>query len=602
MVRVMHRQWVKVRSWLVLALVASLVLGVSTVSRAASGDLDTTFNPPTLNEGVQQVVPTDAGLLVGGRFTDVGGTGRDRLVRLDSATGALDTTFTAPAFNDTVAGVTPTDAGLLVSGRFTDVGGTGRDRLVRLDSATGALDTTFTAPAFNGGVAGVTPTDAGLLVSGWFTDVGGTGRDYLVRLDSATGALDTTFTAPAFNGGVAGVTPTDAGLLVSGWFTDVGGTGRDYLVRLDSATGALDTTFTAPSFAGDQVVKRMVETSEGLLIGGQFEDVGGTGRDYLVRLDSATGALDTTFTAPSFGPSGGPWTTVQQVVPTDTGLLVGGWFTDVGGDANRDELVRLDGATGALDTTFNPPTLNQIVQQVVPTDTGLLVGGRFTDVGGTGRDYLVRLLTEPSAPTAAAATAGDGQATVSWAAPESTGGSPITGYTVTASPGGATCTTTGATTCTVIGLANGTSYTFTVTATNTNGTSGPSAPSNPVSPTSDTTTLAVKARAKARQLKPQKRTKVVRKATTNAQIKKVKTNCYVFGNKLTGKDKRAVCKIKTKKTSSNAKVWVKPKCSVGVKIRVKIVANETGMDKATWQRTWRVKNQPRSYCPISGNG
>ena len=120
-------------------------------------------------------------------------------------------------------------------------------------------------------------------------------------------------------------------------------------------------------------------------------------------------------------------------------------------------------------------------------------------------------------------------------------------------------------------------------------------------PTTDTT-LTVKARAKAKKLKPGKRTKVVRSATTNAQIKKVKTQCYVFGNKLTGKDKRAVCKFKKKKTASNAKVWVKPKCSVGVKVRVKIVANETGMDKATWQRTWKVKNKPRTYCPISGNG
>ena len=116
------------------------------------------------------------------------------------------------------------------------------------------------------------------------------------------------------------------------------------------------------------------------------------------------------------------------------------------------------------------------------------------------------------------------------------------------------------------------------------------------------TTLTVKARAKAKQLKPGKRTKVVRSAETNAQIKKVKTHCYLFGDKLTGKDKRAVCKFKKKKTTSNAKVWVKPQCSVGVKVRVKIVANETEMDKATWQRTWKVKNKPRTYCPISGNG
>ncbi|WP_205818567.1 MULTISPECIES: fibronectin type III domain-containing protein, partial [unclassified Microbacterium] len=58
----------------------------------------------------------------------------------------------------------------------------------------------------------------------------------------------------------------------------------------------------------------------------------------------------------------------------------------------------------------------------------------------------------------------------------------ITGYTVTASPGGAKVTTTGATTGTVTGLTNGTAYKFLVTATNAVGTSVPSAVSEAVTP------------------------------------------------------------------------------------------------------------------------
>ena len=42
----------------------------------------------------------------------------------------------------------------------------------------------------------------------------------------------------------------------------------------------------------------------------------------------------------------------------------------------------------------------------------------------------------PDAPTGATATAGNGQASVSWTAPADNGGSAITGYTVTSSPGG----------------------------------------------------------------------------------------------------------------------------------------------------------------------
>uniref|UniRef100_UPI0018CC17A0 fibronectin type III domain-containing protein n=5 Tax=Microbacterium TaxID=33882 RepID=UPI0018CC17A0 len=91
-------------------------------------------------------------------------------------------------------------------------------------------------------------------------------------------------------------------------------------------------------------------------------------------------------------------------------------------------------------------------------------------------------LTVPTAPTAVSVVPGDGQAVVSWKAPTSNGGSAITGYTVTASPGGAKVTTTGATTGTVTGLTNGTAYKFLVTATNAVGTSVPSAVSEAVTP------------------------------------------------------------------------------------------------------------------------
>ena len=89
---------------------------------------------------------------------------------------------------------------------------------------------------------------------------------------------------------------------------------------------------------------------------------------------------------------------------------------------------------------------------------------------------------KPGPPTAVNATAGNGQASVSWTAPADNGGAAITGYTATSSPGGLTCTTA-TTSCTVTGLSNFTGYTFTVTATNAVPlTSDPSAASSSVTP------------------------------------------------------------------------------------------------------------------------
>ena len=83
-------------------------------------------------------------------------------------------------------------------------------------------------------------------------------------------------------------------------------------------------------------------------------------------------------------------------------------------------------------------------------------------------------------PTSVTASAGNGQATVSFTVPVYRGKGSVT-YTVTASPGGATAS--GASSpLTVTGLSNGTSYTFAVTALTNYGTSKQSDNSNAATP------------------------------------------------------------------------------------------------------------------------
>jgi len=83
--------------------------------------------------------------------------------------------------------------------------------------------------------------------------------------------------------------------------------------------------------------------------------------------------------------------------------------------------------------------------------------------------------TVPGSPATAAGVGGNGQATVSWTAPTTTGGSAITGYSITVKAGATVVKTVTAgasdTSAVVTGLTNGTAYTFSVVATNVAGNS-----------------------------------------------------------------------------------------------------------------------------------
>ena len=121
--------------------------------------------------------------------------------------------------------------------------------------------------------------------------------------------------------------------------------------------------------------------------------------------------------------------------------------------------------------------------------TGLANGTHYTfsvvaaDRYGTGPAGVATTTpaTVPGVPLGVSGTAQNTAVAVGWAPPADDGGSPITGYTVTANPGGSTCATA-ATSCTIAGLVNGDSYTLTVTATNAMGTGAPSAASPAVVP------------------------------------------------------------------------------------------------------------------------
>lgn len=104
---------------------------------------------------------------------------------------------------------------------------------------------------------------------------------------------------------------------------------------------------------------------------------------------------------------------------------------------------------------------------------GYGVNGHVGDGTTTQQASPVDVTWRPKTPTGITAVAGLNSATISWKAPGDVRGNAITGYVATLKPGGAACAVT-MTTCTIKGLAGGTTYSVTVIATTGLGLSTPS--------------------------------------------------------------------------------------------------------------------------------
>ncbi len=206
-----------------------------------------------------------------------------------------------------------------------------------------------------------------------------------------------------------------------------------------------------------------------------------------------------TFTADGGDPNGETWSTATLAGAPSIGTATGGsaqatvsWTapgSDGGTPITAYVVTPFIGAAAQTATTFNNTGTTETVSGLTNGTTYTFKVAAINGVG-TGPQSAASNAVTPAtlagAPTIGTAVAGMAQATVSWTAPTSDGGSSISGYVVTpfvaavAQP--ATTFNNTATTETVSGLTNGTTYTFTVAAINGVGTGPQSGSSNTAVP------------------------------------------------------------------------------------------------------------------------
>lgn len=356
--------------------------GAAKLSGEGSGGIDSLWNP-VFNDSVSSLAVSEGDVVyVSGSFSAVNGYAAPGVARLTGPAGELDQDWDFPSSDfiwlfPGLPGGSVHAAGLLELD-----GGLRRSGVARIDH--GGVVSRISSVGTAGSVGALlAQSDGGLIVGGSFRYVNGLPRENIFRLRPG-GSLDPEWHVSADKRVDALAADSSGSVFVGGDFQQIGGQPRSRIAKLTGA-GVADVDAEWNPTA-DGLVQALIVSEDGsVYAAGYFGNIGAQGRVGLAKLDgNGVGAVD-----PLWNP--GVSGIVNAMTLSAGALYVGGSFVQVGG-LSRSNMAKVSAeGLGTVDPAWNPSLNGAVYAVALDEDGSVIVGGAFTSIGGTPRNYIARL-------------------------------------------------------------------------------------------------------------------------------------------------------------------------------------------------------------------
>lgn len=324
---------------------------------------------------VEAMALSGSNLYIGGSFTTVSGSTRNKIAAVDKDSGALLPFDPDIDLGGIVYDLLISDSALYIAGLFTTASGSTRNCLAAVDKDSGTL---LPFDPNTDSVYCMAISGSNLYIGGGFTTVSGSARNCLAAVNKDSGAL-LPFNPNA--GSVNIIVISGSNLYIGGDFINVSGSVRNRLACVNKDSGAL-LPFN-PNVNG--TINSLVISDSNLYLGGLFTTVSGSTRNSLAAVNKDSGALL------PFNPNTGIGSYITSLAISGSNLYIGGEFETISG-STRSRIAVVDKNSGALDI-FNTgvPGFNGTIRSLLISEPFLYLGGEFTSISGSTRNELASI-------------------------------------------------------------------------------------------------------------------------------------------------------------------------------------------------------------------